>query len=530
MIGLTVYIFNDIRVEQSENNYQVKQSKPLKSDKGYGVSSSHPLAVKVGMEILENGGNAVDAAVAVSYALGVVEPYSSGIGGGGEMIIMPGDNQTPIFYEYRETAPFSGKIPQGYVGIPGLVKGMELINAELGSMNIKELIQPAVDLAEKGFEADNDLSKRLENASYRMPVSSLPHFYPDGVAIKPKAVIKQHDLANTLKLIQEHGSDAFYDEEIAEQIVDKVKGLKATDLKNYSVVKADPVYGKFKDFEIISAPPPLSGVTLIQSLRMAEILNLQSTKENTADFIHLVGEISKRAYHDRLSEIADPAFYQSPKDLTSRKYSKKLAEEISIKKLSDDYKVNDSIADEEDYDNTTHFVIMDKEGTMVSATHTLGHLFGSGKYAAGFFLNNQLSNFSQAANRINSIEPGKRPRSFTSPSILRNDEMMIGIGTPGGKRIPQVLTQVLARHLLFGDSIQDAIDAPRFYVEDKKIYVEDGFPSKVLDELRDRGYRVIIRDSPYYYGGVQALIEDKEEKIILGGADQRRTGIWQVRE
>nr|WP_249306070.1 gamma-glutamyltransferase [Lederbergia citrea] len=526
------YNNSDIKLQPTDDNINlnVEPATPLESSVGYGVSSSHPLAVKVGMDILEKGGNAVDAAIAVSYALGVVEPYGSGIGGGGEMLILPASGKKPILYEYREKVPMSGEIPQGYVGIPGFVKGMEVIHADLGTVKMADLIQPSIHLAEKGFTVNRHLTERLEGASGRMPVNSLPHLYPNGEAIKPNEILKQTDLAEALKILKKSGSNSFYDGRLAQKLLQAVKPFTPSDLENYSIVKSKPVYGKFKDFEVISASAPLSGATLIQSLQMSEVLNLASLEVNSADYIHLLGEISKRAYFDRLKNIADPSFFQPTENLTSKEYTKNLVKDISLNKLSENYRINDSVADEKDYDNTTHFVVVDKQGMVVSTTNTLGNFFGSGKYVGGFFLNNQLSNFSKSPNLPNSPAPGKRPRSFTSPTILKNKDMVIGIGTPGGKRIPMVLTQVIIRHLLLGEPIQEAIDAPRFYVEDNVIYTEEPLSEDISKELRSRGYKVRIKNSPSFYGGVQALIIDLKNEEIYGGADLRRSGYWKVAE
>jgi gamma-glutamyltranspeptidase / glutathione hydrolase len=286
-----------LKAENSEN-VQAQQVEETKAN--YGVSASHPLAVKVGMNILKKGGNAVDAAVAVSYALGVVEPYGSGIGGGGEMLVYPNDDRKPLVYQYREIAPLSGHIPENQMGIPGFVKGMEAVSQELGTMTMEELISPSIKLAEEGIKADPYLTERLEAAAYRMPIAKLPHFYPNGEAVQPGEMVVQTELADTLKLIQSKGSSAFYYGEIAEEIMKEVNAFQASDFANYAVVKAEPVYGEFAGYEVISAPPPLAGTTVIQSLQMAELLNIDSLKNNPTDFIHLAAEISKRTYDDRI--------------------------------------------------------------------------------------------------------------------------------------------------------------------------------------------------------------------------------------
>jgi gamma-glutamyltranspeptidase / glutathione hydrolase len=497
----------------------------------YGVSANHPIAVEVGMNILENGGNAVDAAVAITYTLGVVEPYASGIGGGGEMLIyFDGKEAPPIVYQYKDVAPNSSGIPQNNMGIPGLVKGMERINEDLGTMPIDKLIEPAIQIAKDGFKVDSFLVDRLTAASYRLPVSKLKHFFPNEEVINEHQVLKQPELAETLTLIQKHGSEVFYNGEIAEDIIKHVGNIKKSDLKEYSVVKTKPVEGEFLGYKIYSAPPPLSGITLIQILQMADLLNKKIDEENKSNYVHLIGEISKRAYNDRLSNIGDPKFFKNQiEQTTSKEYAEDLIESINISEISADYQVIDAPSEIEDYDNTTHFVVIDKDGMIVSATNTLGNFFGSGDYVRGFFLNNSMSNFSQSASSPNSLSSGKTPRSFTSPTILVSDQEIIGIGTPGGKRIPIVLAQVLIQYLMFENSLQNSIDEPRFYIEGNTLYVENGFSKEVRKKLTKKGYNVYIKDSPFYFGGVQALILDKKNEMLYGGADPRRNGTWSAR-
>lgn len=520
--------------ESQENrniDYGVEESDPLETTDGYGVSASHPLAVKVGMEVLENGGNAADAAVAVSYMLGVVEPFGSGLGGGGEMLVLSQDAEEPTVYQYREVAPQSGATPETFA-IPGFVRGMETVNKELGSMDMRELIAPAIETAENGFPADKHLVNRLSKGSHRMQVDELLGLFPEGKLPEVNDELTQPELAETLRIIQEEGADAFYSGSIAKQILAHEPTLEEEDLSSYEDSVTEAVHGEFAGYDVYSAPPPLAGVTLIQSLQMAEALNIESTQDNQSDFIHLIGEISKRAYDDRVKHVGDPKFTDSESNehLTSADYTNGLAETISLDELSENYEVNDSISDEEDHGNTTHFVIIDKEGTMVSATHTLGNFFGSGDNVGGFFLNNNMENFSTSNTSLNSVEPGKTPRSFTSPTIMTNGEKMIGIGTPGGKRIPMVMTEVLVRHLLFDESLEDAIRARRFYIEDNDIFTENELDSDVQSELRSRGYEIYQMNDVDFYGGIQALVLDGEADQIYGGADDRRSGFWQVEE
>lgn len=515
--------------ENNDTDYGIEQSDVIDTTEGFGVSASHPLAVEAGMEVLRNGGNAADAAVAVSYVLGVVEPFGSGIGGGGEMLIYSNSEDKPSVYQYREVAPISGAEPETFA-IPGLVKGMEEINEDYGTKSMKELIQPAIDIAEEGFQVDKYLVNRLGKGSYRMDVENLPNFFPDGHLLEVNDTLKQPKLGNTLKMIQEKGADAFYSGEIANQILEHEPELKKEDLSSYSIVKTEAVKGKFADYDVYSAPPPLAGVTLIQSLQMADALNIGSVESDKKDYIHLIGEITKKTYDDRVKQIGDPNFMEkeseSIKEISSVEYSENMADTISLEAVTEDYKINDSISDEEDHDNTTHFVIIDQDGTMISATHTLGNFFGSGDNVGGFFMNNQMENFSQSDHSLNSIEPGKTPRSFTSPTIITNGVRTIGIGSPGGKRIPTVMTQVLIKHIIYGEPLEDAVKAKRIYVEDSDIFTESELDKDVQSELRALGYEIYQKNDVDFYGGIQALVIDNESEQIYGVADSRRGGVW----
>ncbi|MCT1903661.1 gamma-glutamyltransferase family protein [Oceanobacillus sojae] len=515
--------------EVTNTDYGVEQSETMNTAEGYGVSASHPLAVEAGMKVLEAGGNAADAAVVVAYVLGTVEPYGSGIGGGGEMLIYPYDADEPTVYEYRETAPESGARPETFA-IPGLVRGMEELNNDLGSMDMKDLIQPAIDYAEEGFKVDNHLVDRLGKGSYRMDVAELEEFFPNGEILEVNDTLVQPELADTLRHIQEDGADAFYEGLIADQIVENEDTLKAEDLSSYTAQTTEAAHGSFAGYDVYSAPPPLAGVTLIQSLQMAEQLNVASTEDNQRDYMHLIGEISKRSYDDRVENVGDRFFTDamSADELTSAAYTQQMADTISLDELSEDYEVNDSISDEEDHDNTTHFVIIDQDGTMVSATHTLGNFFGSGDNVAGFFMNNQMENFSTSDDSLNSIEPGKTPRSFTSPTILTNGEKTIGIGSPGGKRIPMVMTQVLVKYLMFNEPFDEAVENDRFYIEGNDIFTETELDKDVQSGLRARGYEIYNQTDIDFYGGIQSLVIDEESNTIYGTADSRRNGVWQA--
>lgn len=500
------------------------------SSGGYGVSSSNPIAVEVGMDVLEEGGNAVDAAVAVSYALGVVEPYGSGIGGGGGMLILPGDqSDKPTFFDYRETSPTSSEDSEEGIGVPGFVKGMETVHEKYGSKKMDELIEPAIKLADDGFPVGQQLAERLKGAQYRLSEDEIPNFFPGNQPIEEGEKLKQPELGETLELIKQKGSDVFYNGKLAEEIADEVPGIQKSDLEEYSVEEREPVQGEFAGYDVISAPPPFSGITLIQSLQMAEMLHIEKTEEDTALFTHVTSEITNRANSDRVKHIGDPAFSEiDEKELTDKEYSRELAQDISLNELSEKYQLKGKDLEEE-HISTTHFVVTDKDGTVVSVTNTLSNFFGSGENVEGFFLNNNLNNFNNIKNSLNYYEPGKRSRTFTAPTILRKDNEVIGIGTPGGSRIPMMLTEVLVRHLLFKESLQDSIDAPRFSIENNHLYTEFQYPTSVREELEGMGYDVEEKSSSIYYGGVQAIVIDQKDNVIYGGADPRRQGTWKVK-
>ena len=487
------------------------------TDTFYGVSASHPIAVDVGMDVMKNGGNAADAAIAISYILGVVEPFASGIGGGGGMLIIPNEGE-PDFIDYRETSPSDYK-GSGVSGIPGLVFGMESIHDKYATVEMESLLEPAVEYAEKGFEVDRGFSHRLDTAQNRVFSENTRIFYPNGKAILPGEILVQKELAKTLKMIQAKGSAGFYQGDIAKAVKAKT-GLPLDDLKRYKVKHTPPIQGSFAGYEVFTAPPPFSGATLLQMLKLAEETGLDSISQT--EYIDRIGKIAKVSYEDRRIHIGDGVTLEEISKFISDDYISHLKEELAENsgKLQKE--------NEEEHESTTHFVVMDKEGTVISATNTLSNYFGSGAYTNGFFLNDQLKNFADGG--INGRAPGKRSRTFTAPTVMINPDEIIGIGSPGGNRIPQILMQVIFSYTNGEGDLQEIVNRDRFTFENSTIHTETPFPNNVLTELETRNYRVVHKISPMFYGGVQALIMSKKENQMYGAGDPRRNGIWRAQQ
>ncbi|MBD1378940.1 gamma-glutamyltransferase family protein [Metabacillus arenae] len=487
--------------------------------KQFGISAAHPLAVKSGVKVLENGGNGVDAAIAISFVLGVVEPYASGIGGGGVMLLHQRGQKNPLFYDYRECAPKSGVISEAKVGVPGLVQGLEAIHQKHGKLQWCDLLNDAIDLAENGFSIHSIFHERLVIAQ-NIKKEKAPHFYPFGMPLKSRERLIQKELAKTLRYIQAFGSSYFYFGELAGKISGKIEGLEECDFHNYKLLKREPVVGSFSSHRLYTAPAPLGGITLIQALSLAEKLKIE--QDNKIDFLLNLARIMNECHHDRSHWMGDPDFVYVPEtELISESYINKL-------KMSSNKTKTVSLINE--YNHTTHFSIVDQEGMMVSATHTISDPFGSGILIDGFFLNNQLRNFENEAGLPNSPAPGKRPASHIAPSLLFSKEgSRIVIGASGGKRIPTILTLILIKLLKNKAGFKQALSDPRFFIEDSSIYIEEMLPCKEKNYLENLGFKCFPNTNPFFFGGVHGLLID-ENNVMKGGADPRRGGTTIISE
>lgn len=494
-----------------------------------GVSASHPLAVEVGMEVLAGGGNAVDAAVAVAYTLGVVEPFGSGIGGGGALLLVEADGAVPRSYDYREVAPANGAPPASDIGVPGFVAGMAQVHDEHGALDLEDLIEFAARYAEDGFEVDPYLTERLEEAAFRMPIHLLPRLYPDGAAVQPGTTLRQPEYAEALRLIQSEGPEAMYGGEVGQRIVDAVDGLDLDDLRAYEVIEVAPSVGRFAGFELLGGGAPVASPAVVQLLQIAEARGIADLEPDSADAIHVLAQAWRQANAQRVEDIGDPSLEDV--DLAallapevSEAYAAAIPNDGFVPLDADD----EAVTFETD---TTHVVVVDRDGTMVSMTNTLSNFFGSGLPVSGFFMNDQLKNFAPDPDSINHVAPLKRPRSFIAPMVVLQDgQPVLGIGSPGGRRIPNIVAQVLTRWAAHGQTIDDAVVAPRFHLEGDTLEVEESPPNAVVADLGRRGYEVTtFVPTTEYYGAIQLLMVDWEQGSIEGVDDERRQGTWEAR-
>lgn len=514
------------------------------------VSTAKYEASQAGLEVLKAGGNAIDAAVAVAFALSVVEQNGSGIGGGGSMLIRTEEGEN-VFIAFRGDAPSAaspdmwvvsnGKVAnkeerQGgkAVTIPGEVAGLLYAFDKYGSKNVtlEEVMAPAINLAQNGFYVTPTLYHDIVAADEKM--SRFEEFYnflrkDNGELYQVGDLWKNEDLAKTLRIIAKEGRDGFYKGEVAEKIVEmtnKYGGiLTLDDLANYEPKVSRPVEGTYRGYKVLSSQA--GGTSIIEALNILENFDMASYGIDSEERIHLLSEAFKIVYADREEYMADPFNQEVPiKGLTNKKYAKKLAEQINM-----DYSQNYSSGDAIDYEHedTTHFSVADKAGNMVSITQTVNLEFGSGVVVDGygFVLNDAMADFSPDPNSNNCVKAGSEPLSSMSPTIILNedDTPFLAIGTPGGSRIPCLLTEVISNIIDYELPLQEAINYPRIYDKpDTGLVFEDTVDNDLISPLISKGHALSIYDGePKHFGSVQAVMYE-DNGTILGGADERRDG------
>jgi gamma-glutamyltranspeptidase / glutathione hydrolase len=488
----------------------------------YAVSAGHPAAVAAGMEMLAAGGTAVDAAVAAAFAVSVAEPFASGLGGGGAALVHE-LGEEPVAYDYREVVAQDGRIPASGVGVPGFVAGMERLHSDHGELAWADVVAPAVRLAEEGVPTTALLAGQLAAGAGRIEQGARDVFFPDGQALQEGELLVQAELGETLRAVAAEGAPVVYQDAL-EGSLTAVDGIDAASLAAYTVATPDPVTGEVGPFTVVGAAAPLTGVTLVQMLQMAASLGATESAPGSADFVDAVTVSWLRARQDLLTEVGDPAFVDVP------------LEELTDAERNAD-KVDGTVPPwpstsgaPEGEGNTTHLTVVDAEGTVVSMTNTLTNFWGSGQEVGGFFLNDQLRRFELGQGSANAPEAGKRSLSYSSPTIVADDEgrPVLGLGSPGGARIPGVLTQVVLAWAFHGDSLQEAVDRPRFHQADG-VLVTEPLPQGAAETLTARGYTV-SQDPPFslYFGSVQALEVDYDAGEVRGAEDDRRAGTFEV--
>lgn len=524
LILLLFFLSNTIvsaqKLKVNPYHYQVKKIIECKNG---AVVSAHTLASEIGVQILKEGGNAVDAAIATQLALAVVYPGAGNIGGGG-FLVAHLKNGKNISIDYRETAPRAASrdmyldangnprmdlSQDGHLaaGVPGTIAGL-FASMKYAKLPFKKLIQPAIDLAEKGFAVTESQAKSFNDTKNEFIKlnTATPAFVKDGLW-KDGDILFQKDLARTLKRIRDFGTKGFYEGETAKLIVAEMKKgngiITEKDLKKYKARTRTPILFKYKGYTILTMPLPSSGgIILQQMMKMIEGRNVAAMKFQSAQSVQLMTEIERRAYADRANFLGDPDFVKVPvKTLVSDTYLNERMKDYQPGKAGSSTEIKAGIINESE--ETTHLSVIDKEGNAVAVTTTLNGGYGSRTVVsgAGFLLNNEMDDFSvkpgvpnmygAVGNEKNAIAPGKRMLSSMTPTIvLKNDRPYLVVGTPGGTTIPTSVFQTLINIIEFGMNTSDAVNKPKFHHQwlPDEVAVERGFPEDVKKELAKMGY------------------------------------------
>lgn len=536
---------------------------PVQANQGMVVTSQH-LATQVGVEILNKGGNAIDAAVAVGYALAVVEPCCGNIGGGGFMLVHLANGKN-IFINFREKAPLaintklfldksgqplSDATTKGYlaVAVPGTVMGLNEALAKYGTLPLKTVIEPAIKLAKNGFILEPYDVATLDKSSdaFKSQPNVAKIFLKNGQPFQPGDRLVQKDLAHTLTQISQQGTKAFYQASIANEIVvaSKANGgvMTKKDLAGYSVEEMQPIICNYRGYQIISAPPPSSGgVTLCEILNITQAYPLGNLGYRGAQGTHYILEAMRYAYADRNVDLGDPDFIKNPiEKLLSPEYTQKIQQQIKPDQATDSNKIGFQVQNNKEKPQTTHYSIIDKQGNAVAVTYTLNGFFGAKVIPdnTGFFLNDEMDDFTllpgvpNQFNLIqgaaNSIQPGKRPLSSMTPTIvLKDNKVFMVLGAPGGSTITTQVLETIENVIDYGMNIQEAVDAPRFHMQwlPDTVYMEPfAFSPDTLDKLKQMGYH-FTPGSPFnmpIWGAVAAIMRDPKTGVLFGASDSRR--------
>ena len=527
------------------------------------IASAHPLATEAGMAIFAEGGNAFDAAVAVSSVLAVVEPYSSGFGGGGFWLLHQAKNSQDVMIDGREIAPQAmnadsfldknGNVMDHLsvdgalaAAIPGEAAALAHIATKYGRLPLSTSLAPAIAIARTGFLVDS-IYRRL--AKFRLKElqaseNATKIFLRAGDVPLEGALLPQPELAQTLERLALEGAKGFYQGETAKRLVQAVRAAGGrwtlADLQNYQVKERKPVRGSFQGYEVVSAPPPSSGgIALISMLNMLEEKNWRAYKG--AEQKHLVVEVMRRAYRDRAEYLGDPDFVDVPQErLLQQRYAAQLADSISMQQATPSTALVNVLPLSES-DHTSHFSLLDENGNYVAATMSINYPFGSGFVATGtgILLNDEMDDFSAKPGvgnvfglvgaQANAIAPGKRPLSSMSPTFVRSEDQLLVLGTPGGSRIISMVLLGILGFTQHGD-VQSLVSAPRFhhqYLPDEIRFEPETFSRIEQARLLDLGHS--LRPLEDSYGNMQAVYWDKKKNKVTAASDPRGLGRAVVR-
>lgn len=540
----------------------IAQDSKLVQGKNGMVATAHPLASQAAIEMLQKGGNAVDAAIAAAFVIGVVEPDGSGIGGGGGMLIYLKEKKQSVYINYYPRAPKT--IPDKFnsaterftaksICTPGTVAGLMMAHKNYGTLPLSTIMDPAIRCARDGFPIDKTLgSLILDNTeSLSLNPATASVYLDDGYPKMEGDLLIQKDLAETLIEIRKKGADGFYTGSVAKSMVEGINASGGTftleDFKNYKPVLTIPEKGTYRGYDILSAANPQSGLSVIEGLNILENVDLKSLGHYTknAKTLHIMAETFRKIYTDRFYFVGDTAFVDVPfNGLLSKEFALERFKAINQlepqpkkyrdtetgtpQKYESKGESDNNIKDVESKGETTHLSVIDKEGNAVSLTQTLGTFFGSGVTVNGVLFNCAVTNFS-GANNPNAVEGNKQPRSSIAPSIvLKNNKPFLVIGTPGGNRIMATVLVVMVNILDFDMNAEDANQAPRFYTQkfEDYLHIESGVGQNVIDQLKNMGHSVRVYEGvDLFFGGVQLITIDPVTGIYTGSADIRRGGV-----
>jgi len=520
------------------------------------VASEQELASRIGLDVLKAGGNAVDAAVAMGFALAVALPNAGNLGGGGFMMVHDARTGRNVALDFREVAPSratrdmyldaQGNVVDGKslythhaVGVPGTVAGLEHALKKWGTLPLSQVVAPAAQLADRGFPVSETLAKILQQEKKTMGQwpATTAIFWKNGQPLQRGDLLVQKDLAQSLRLIGQQGARAFYEGAIAQKIAAEMAphagAITLQDLKSYKVAEREPVSGSYRGYQIVSMPPPSSGgVHLIQMLNMMERWPMKDWGVNSARSVHHMAESMKLAYADRSEYLGDPDFVKVPlKGLTSKRYAEQLAAGISPTQARDAKAIKPGQPQPYESDQTTHFSVVDKTGNAVAVTYTLNTNFGSGIVAkgTGILLNNEMDDFSAkpgVANAYglvggdaNAVAAGKRPLSSMMPTmVLQGGKPVLVTGSPGGARIITTVLQTVVNTIDYGMNPAEAAATPRFHHQwtPDELRIEKGFSNDTLALLRQWGHKVALKAS---MGRTQTI--QLRDGMLYGASDPR---------